>query len=553
MDLKEIYALVDFLVDEKMRDIDLPKAKRGLRGPRGLDGPPGKDGKDGVDGKSFSWDENKEKILQKIKEHKLKFSDLTEDEKRSLRGPRGQRGKQGLRGEDGKDGKSFVWDEHVKNVYELLKNHKDEFKGEKGDPGKKGERGLRGYKGVAGRDGKDGKDGLDFSWDDHKEKIFDRIDKNKITFKDLSDDEKEEIRGYRGPRGQRGKQGKDGLSAYEIWLENNEGSKLDFLKSLKGRDGKNGLNGLNGTNGKNGINGSDGQDGLDAPVIIDIQIKELRGKFYFVFYLSDGTRIETNSVEKPAVESIIQQTYISKSGGSGSAATELEIYKDNILLGIADELDFVGDNINVTYDSETKRATISVDEPVIPDPNCVGVYDEGSEITDCAQTIDFIGDNVQVVGATTLSDWEALSDVTSLANYTVGTNQNVKVVISGQESVAKLGLTKTASENISQFDLVRLVSNNEVAKGSSDSADEAKISGIALNSASAGEDVTFVMFGVVEDNSFNFPLLSKLFLQSNGTLGTTAPSTSGQYVVASGESLGTGAIFIKIEEPEGIV
>lgn len=551
MDLKEILALVDYLVDEKVRDIQIPKGSRGLRGPRGLDG---KAGKNGEPGKSFIWDEHQDYIIQKIQENKLKFSDLTEDEKKLLKGPRGQRGKQGLPGIDGKDGKSFSWEEHSKNVLDLLNKNKEIFKGEKGDLGEKGERGLRGYKGLPGKDGKDGVNGKDFDWQEHQDKIFERIDKNKLTFNDFSDEEKEQLRGHRGFRGQRGKSGKDGLSAYEIWAQKNKGSELDFLKSLKGKDGKNGINGLNGSRGSDGANGADGKDGEDAPLIVDIQIKEDKGKFYFVFYLSDGSRIETNSIEKPAIESIIQNTWISKgSGGGGSPATELEIYKDNILLGIADELDFVGDNISVTYDSGSKRATISVIEPVIPPEKCIGVFDEGNEVTDCVTTFNFIGDNVKVVGQTTLSDWLLLSDVTTLANYSVGDNSNVKVVISGQESVAKLGIVKIASENINQFDMVRLVSSTHIAKGTSSNSTGAKISGIAMNSAIAGNQVTVVMFGIIEDASFTFPLLSKLFLQSDGTLGLVAPSLSGEYVVASGESLGTGAIFIKIEEPEGIV
>ena len=428
-------------------------------------------------------------------------------------------------------------------------NNKEKKLNETNDDDKKslrGERGLRGFKGATGRDGLDGKD---FIWEDHQEKIFDRIDKNKLTFSSLSDVDKNELKGERGPRGQRGRAGLNGLSAYEIWLENNnEGTELDFLMSLKGQDGKDGKNGINGLNGLRGIagsNGSNGKDGEDAPIIIDIQLKDERGKFYFVFYLSDGSRIETKSVTKPAIESIIQNTYVSKSGGSGGGAAELEIYKDNVLLGIANELDFVGDNITVDY--LDGRATIQVEG------SCLGIYDEGNEVTDCAKTIDFIGDAVEVVSGTVISDWSTLTEVTSMANYTVGNTENVKVVINGLESVSKLGLIKEAAEPINQFDIVRLVSSELVAKGSSNSSSEAKVQGIAMNSGDTGDDINFIMFGVIEDPAFSFPLLAKLFLSTTGTITTTPPIASGQYVVSLGESLGTGAIFIKIEEPEAIV
>lgn len=542
MDLKEIYALVDYLVDEKLNDSILPQGPKGLRGQRGFDG---KDGQAGIDGNPFSWEENKEKILEKIQENKLKFSDLTDDELLSLRGPRGQRGKPGLSGDtgqDGIDGKSFSWEEHVDHVQKLIIENKNELT-VKGETGEKGDQGLRGLRGATGKEGVIGKDGINGQ---------DGSDGKDFKFDDFTATQIESLTGERGPRGQRGKPGANGLTAYELWSKDNNGSELDFVSSLKGSNGKNGIHGLNGVKGDPGAKGNPGDDGKDAPFIIDIQLREYGKKFYFIFELSDGSYIETKGVDKPAVERIIEHTSYYSSSEGGGGASVLEVYKDSILVGLSESLNFEGDNIVVTYNSTTKQSTISVTEPVIPDPNCVGIFDEGTEITPCAQTIDFIGENVEVVGGTAMSDWALLSDVTTLAGYEVGDNSNVKVVISGQESVAKLGLTRIASEDIAIFELVRLISSTHVAKGSSDSEAESKISGMALNNASAGGNVTFVMFGVVEDASFTFPLLSKLFLQSDGTIGTTAPGVLGDFVVSSGESLGSGAIFVNIQEPEEI-
>jgi hypothetical protein len=450
-------------------------------------------GSRGTDGRDFVWTEHEDEIFQRIDLNKLTFSSLSDEEKLSLRGPRGLRGQKGKSGRDGVDGESFIWKEHESS-------------------------------------------------------IFNRIDSNKLKFSDLSDEEKESIKGDRGSRGQRGKSGSNGLSAFEIWLKENNGEEKDFIKSLVGKTGTPGLQGVqgfNGRNGINGINGSDGVDGEDAAYVIDIQLKDNRGGFYFVFFYSDGTRFETKTVQKPAIESIIQNTYI-KTGGSGGGASVLEVYKDSILAGLSKSLNFVGDNIVVDYDTLTEQSTISV----LENDTCIPVSDEGSEITDCLKSIDFCGEGVVVTSSTFMSDWATLSEVTTLAGYEAVNPGATKVTINGQS--AKLGMTRVASEAIQKFDLVRLISSTQVAKGSSDSELESKISGIALNSAAIGEDLTFIMFGILEDASFNFTLLAKLFLQSDGALGETPPSSVGDFVVVSAQSLGAGAVFIKIEEPEEV-
>lgn len=130
-----------------------------LKGPAGKRGKPGKD---------FDLDECKseiESILNKLlgskncefkdylseifessrEDLKLKFSDLTEDEKFSIKGdrgekgPRGQKGPRGAQGEDGERGP----------------------RGEKGDRGEAGIRGPMGSPGVQGLKGEQGKPGLD--------------------------------------------------------------------------------------------------------------------------------------------------------------------------------------------------------------------------------------------------------------------------------------------------------------------------------------------------------------------------------------------------------
>lgn len=79
----------------------------------------GEKGRDGKDGKSFLFDDHKgeisslieNEIISRRSELKLSFSDLSEEEVSLLRGPRGQRGSQG---------KGFVFEEH-KEYFDSLK------------------------------------------------------------------------------------------------------------------------------------------------------------------------------------------------------------------------------------------------------------------------------------------------------------------------------------------------------------------------------------------------------------------------------------------------
>lgn len=133
-----------------------------LRGPRGQRGKPGKD---------FNLDEAKKVIEEAVADSvmglapelklkfedltteeknslKLKFEDLSDEEIQSLRGPRGQRGKlgqQGVQGEKGDKGEQGI------------KGEKGD-RGERGPIGPRGIPGIQGLTGITGRDGKDGED-----------------------------------------------------------------------------------------------------------------------------------------------------------------------------------------------------------------------------------------------------------------------------------------------------------------------------------------------------------------------------------------------------------
>lgn len=429
-EIEEIFSLIDGLVDDKINNITVKEGKRGLRGksgidgidgkngidgkdfnfeehkksilnifkenaklfkgdtgPRGLKGSRGERGKDGKDGESFDWDKYKDVILDRIDSNKIKFSDLTDEEKESLKGRDGARGLRGAAGRDGKDGKDFIWEEVKEEVLERIKNYTIQFDNltDEQKLELRGPRGMRGQKGIAGRDGKDGKDGIDgknFSFDEHKEKIINHLNTLKLTFDDFTEEEKESLRGPQGFRGQRGKRGVDGE------------------KGETGRTGAPGLPGINGLDGKNGRDGIDGVDGKDAPVIYDIQIKEWNNKFYFVFLFDDGSKIETRKVDKPIISQMVQQVVQSSSFILSVPVSDEGVEVTNKLRS----LNFVGDLVNTTSDSEG-NVTVTVTNVeagiVLNDIDCASdvylgaaVYIDNSDIAQNAIASSVLTSNV---------------------------------------------------------------------------------------------------------------------------------------------------------------
>ncbi len=121
------------------------------------------------------------------------------------------------------------------------------------------------------------------------------------------------------------------------------------------------------------------------------------------------------------------------------------------------------------------------------------------------------------------------------------------------ESAAKLKIKKIASEVIALFELIKLDSNTHASKADITSYTNAKVIGIAIESAIIGQEFEIQLFGVVEDPSFLFTLGEPLFLQSLSGIGETAPSASGQFITNVGQSLGAGGIFIDIIDPVEII
>jgi len=448
-----ILAIVDAIIRERLTEKDT----RGIRGPRGFKGTPGADfnfkeneleilglikktvvdnkdlfnlkfselnekekeflklklqdlsledieklsGPEGKPGKDFKFSQHKDKIFSKIEktidsikdEFKLRFSNLTDQEKEEIRGQKGPRGQRG------KPGKDFDLEENKELIEKAISDQSNNFIGPKGP------------RGLAGRPGKD------FDFEENKENIKNIVEDKKeflrLNFSDLTEEEKSELKikfsdfsekeiqdlkGPRGSRGQKGKSGAEGKSAFDVWSENNEGTEDDYLNSLigekgeKGERGERGVRGPIGMKGLNGGQGLSGRDGKDAPTIIDIEVSQKDKKtFKLIFHFSDGKIIETKIIDIPVIQSLYQSFMGGGGGGSSSGGlAAIAIMDDGIAVGDAKTLNFI--NSTATVDgSDPDQINIT------PDATCIEVDDESVLVTDCVTKMNFIGDNVQVV------------------------------------------------------------------------------------------------------------------------------------------------------------
>lgn len=532
-----ILAIIDAAIKEHLKEFQ--DNQDIVRGPRGFRG---------KDGRDFNFEDHEIEILNIIKKtvddnqekFKLKFSDLNPEEKEYLKlkfDELTEDQKLEITGRDGKDGKDFSFDD-------LTWEQKQELRGPRGQRGRTGV-------GQDGKDGKDGRDGKDFEFEEHKENIYNALygffngekDNLKLKFDDLTEEERLSLKGEQGKKGARGQRGKSGDSAYETWLESNDGTKEDFLNSLKGKDGKS-IRGPIGPAGKDGVSivGEKGEDGKDAAEIIDVEIEQKsRDEFYFVFYFSDGRKIETSDIKIPSISAIYQS--VSSSGGGGGT---LSILSEGTSVGSATSLNFINaddvsidgtdpDQINVTLSTTAASSLI--------------VQDEGVEVSANTTLMNFVGDNVEVTSTSVIADWPSLDVVDNMATYG---GSGVTVTVTG--GAERLSKTFTAGEGITQNNFIRLSSASEVFKATNNSTyEEAQVVGIALSDAAVTEQVEVLLFGILEDPSFNFSINNPFFLGVNGAAIQNPPTATGEFVVEIGQSLGVGAIFLDISRPQEIV
>lgn len=378
-----------------------------------LRGPKGKDGKDGKDGHSFIFEDYSDEINKTINDHiknldlKLKFTDLTEDEKEELRGikgSRGQRGKEGPAGKDGrdgidgkdgingkdgkdgKDGEDGVQGDSAYHVWLKLGNEgseQDYLNSLIGKTGEKGEKGDPGTVGKQGKQGKPGKSAYDIWLEDHEGSEQDYLNSLKGEKGEQGEKGEKGDRGAQGSRGQKGKQGKTGKSSYEVWLENNKGTEEDYFLSLKGAAGGRGPRGPIGPRGFQGFqgrDGRDGEDGKDAPVITDVEVDQTRKDYFkFVFEFSDGRVIETSEIKIPSIMSLAYSMIHSSGGGGGSGDVTVG---DGVTNVVTQEIQFIG----ATVTDNAGVAEVEIDAQLID------VSDGTTTVS--TQDIEFLNANV---------------------------------------------------------------------------------------------------------------------------------------------------------------
>jgi hypothetical protein len=357
-----------------------------LRGPRGL---PGKNAKD------FCFEDHQDQIneliiknIPQVKDGKdFNFEDhanrITEIIKANI--------------PEVKDGKDFVFDDHSAKIFGYIDSIKDSIKLKFSDLTDEEKESLKGEKGNSGRPGRDGHD---FIFEENSEEIYARIEQEfskikdslKLRFSDLSREEKEELKLkfqdlnpedislIKGPRGQRGKPGRDFF--FEENQERIANIVYDYIESikgqLKGQDGKS-IRGMPGIAGLIGKDGRPGMDGVDAPVIKDIRIEQQRDKrFRFIFIFDNGNVIETNDIELPVLNNAISQYVLLQNTESVSS----EIVISNI---VCDPTVYVGAAVRMLSDGSCVNALADT----YGNANVIGICQSKSSTTLC---------NVRVMG-----------------------------------------------------------------------------------------------------------------------------------------------------------
>lgn len=280
---------------------EVTKQIAGLRGPRGLDGV------NGIDGKGFVFEEHESKVREILSSLKIAFSDLTSEQVQALKGADGKHGKdfnleearpvinesvervitslkeslklkfsdltaeevKSLKGIDGRDGKDFNFEENAGTiravissaVSETFSQRKDELKLRFQDLSESDKQELKGPKGDNGRD---------FDFEEHRasidsllNKIFIRsIPSLKLRFSDLTEEEKESLR---GPQGRDGKdfdfeQHKEFVKTLPLSVDNLSIEQRDQLR-LKFSDlTEEEISRLRGPRGQRGRTGENGKD-----------------------------------------------------------------------------------------------------------------------------------------------------------------------------------------------------------------------------------------------------------------------------------------------------
>lgn len=172
-----------------LEDLEAMQERGDFDGPQGPPGPQGPQGPQGIQGPIASGEMEVEEHILKIvgSEAKVSFDELTDDQKAELKGDTGPQGPQGDPGPQGPKGEQGP-------------------QGETGPTGPQGETGPQGPQGPRGIQGPLASGEMDV--EDHVVKIVGS--EAKVSFDELTDEQKAELKGDQGPQGPQGDPGPQG-------------------------------------------------------------------------------------------------------------------------------------------------------------------------------------------------------------------------------------------------------------------------------------------------------------------------------------------------------
>ena len=262
-------------------DVEL-NAYLDYRGPKGDTGAKGEQGIQGPKGDAFTYSDFTEEQLEGLKGPQGECGPKGDTGAKGEQGPKGDPGVQGEQGIQGPKGDAFTYSDFTEEQLESLRGPQGE-RGPKGDTGAKGEQGIQGPKGDTGAKGEQGIQGP-------KGDAF--------TYSDFTE---EQLESLRGPQGEQGLKGEDGtgvtiLGSYNsleelenaqptgnlgdsylvdgylyVWNEIN--SNWKNVGKIQGPQGEQGSKGDTGAQGEQGIQGPKG----DAFTYSDFTEEQLEG------------------------------------------------------------------------------------------------------------------------------------------------------------------------------------------------------------------------------------------------------------------------------------
>lgn len=110
----------------------------------------------------------------------------------------------------------------------------------------------------------------------------------------------------------------------------------------------------------------------------------------------------------------------------------------------------------------------------------------------------------------------------------------------------------TAGHDISALKLVRFSNPITIVYATKNgSREDAQVIGMTMNAGTTGSDIKVMTLGKVDDAFFNYSLNTDLFLGNSGEIATSV-GNPGEYRVSIGKGLGSGSVYIDIDEPIGM-